>query len=213
MNVYEKLQKVQTETVATKDAYNSFGKYNYRSCESILEAVKPILNKYGCTITIRDEVQQIGERFYIKAIAAFADCENEGMVIEVSAFAREEESKKGMDGAQVTGSSSSYARKYALAGLLLLDDNKDPDTTNKHGKDKDDKEKSNEPFPDVNNRINQEQIDRLTSLTTQLKDGGKGFSEWLKKKYNTDDITTLTIGQYVKVLSTVAQNIEKERVE
>lgn len=123
------LLKIQSELKAPKNQYNNFGKYKYRNCEDILEAVKPLLLKYNCTLTIHDEIVNIGTRFYIKAIAEFKDGKE---VTTVTAFAREEEIKKGMDGSQVTGAASSYARKYALNGLFLIDDTKDADATNDH---------------------------------------------------------------------------------
>lgn len=133
MNLYEKLNKIQTELNAPKDAYNSFAKYNYRSAESILQAVKPLLKETGTVLTITDGVEMVGERIYIKATAAISDGER---VIETTAYAREPEDKKGADTSQITGAASSYARKYALCGLFAIDDNKDADATNTHGKDK-----------------------------------------------------------------------------
>ena len=127
MGVYAKLLAVQSELKAPKGQYNSFGKYKYRSCEDIVEAVKPILAKYKALIMLDDEIVEIAGRFYVKATARFLDCES-GDSTGVSAYAREDESKKGMDGAQVTGATSSYARKYALNGLFLLDDTEDVDT-------------------------------------------------------------------------------------
>ena len=127
MNIYEKLQIIQTELKAPKNQYNSFGKYKYRSCEDIQEGVKPLLAKTKTALIISDEVTVIGERYYIKATATLFDCESEEKIINI-AYAREEESKKGMDGSQVTGASSSYARKYALNGLFCIDDTKDADT-------------------------------------------------------------------------------------
>lgn len=126
-NVYGKLLAIQRELKAPKNQYNSFGKYNYRSCEDILEGVKPLLDKYKATLFVSDSLELIGTRFYVKAIARFVDTES-GEAVESSAFARESEDKRGMDAAQVTGATSSYARKYALNGLLLIDDNKDADT-------------------------------------------------------------------------------------
>lgn len=131
MNVHQKLMKVQSELKAPKGQYNSFGKYHYRSCEDILEGVKPLLSQYGATITLSDSIEVIGDRVYVKAVATFRDVES-GETVENVAFAREENEKKGMDGAQVTGASSSYARKYCLNGLLLIDDTKDPDTDENH---------------------------------------------------------------------------------
>jgi hypothetical protein len=125
-----KLKLIQSELKAPKNQRNTFGNYNYRSAEDILEAVKPLLLKHECTMTISDTIVEVGGRVYVKATATFLDGDNR---TEVCAFAREEETKKGMDAAQITGSASSYARKYALNGLFLIDDTKDPDATNDHG--------------------------------------------------------------------------------
>ena len=131
MNNYEKLLSIQSELKSPKSQYNSFGKYSYRSCEDILESLKPLLVKYKSVVYISDSLEHIGERFYVKATVTFVDCEKpETTPITVTAYAREEESKKGADGSQVTGASSSYARKYALNGLFDIDDTKDSDTTN-----------------------------------------------------------------------------------
>ena len=121
----KKLIAIQADLKAPKGNYNSFGKYNYRSCEDILEAVKPLLVREECILIITDDIVQIGDRFYVKATARITDGTE---TMEVTAFAREEKEKKGMDGSQVTGTASSYARKYALNGLFLIDDNKDADT-------------------------------------------------------------------------------------
>jgi hypothetical protein len=123
------LVKIQAELKAPKNQTNAFGKYKYRSAEDIVEAVKPILSKYGTALVISDEVLQVGDRIYVKATASLLHLEE---VISVSGWAREEEVKKGMDAAQITGSASSYARKYALNGLFAIDDTKDADSTNEH---------------------------------------------------------------------------------
>jgi len=128
MTIYEKLSAVQTRLNAPKNRQNKFGGYSYRSCEDILEAVKPLLKEVKAAIKLNDIVAQIGERYYINAQAYFIDIEKAGEFIVAEAFAREPEDKKGMDSAQITGTASSYARKYALNGLLLIDDAKDPDT-------------------------------------------------------------------------------------
>lgn len=127
MSVYEKLSKVQTELKAPKGQYNSFGKYKYRSCEDILEAVKPLNAKHGVVLTVGDEVVEISNRFYVKATATFVDIESGEKIIN-TALAREDDAKKGMDGSQITGTASSYARKYCLNGLYCIDDTKDADT-------------------------------------------------------------------------------------
>ena len=133
-NVYQKLMEVQSKLKAPKSQYNSFGKYSYRSCEDILEALKPLLNEVGAIVNISDQVKLIGDRYYIEATAMFLDV-NTGDSIISKAIAREDESKKGQDLAQLSGATSSYARKYALNGLFAIDDNKDSDATNTHGKD------------------------------------------------------------------------------
>ena len=125
--LYEHLMLIQTELKAPKNLYNSFGKYKYRNAEGICEAVKPYLSKYNVALTISDEVCEIGSRIYVKATATLTDIKTFDSV-SVSAYAREADDKKGMDFAQVTGATSSYARKYALNGLFLLDDTKDVDT-------------------------------------------------------------------------------------
>ena len=122
----EKLIHIQSRLKAPKGNYNSFGKYKYRSCEDILEAVKPLLVEEGLTLTLSDEIEHIGDRYYVRATASLY--ENDNLIAIVSAYAREEDTKKGMDASQITGTASSYARKYALNGLFLIDDTKDADT-------------------------------------------------------------------------------------
>ncbi len=138
MNIYEKLSNIQAELKAPKGQFNKFGGYKYRSCEDILEAVKPLCKKYKVVLILDDTLENIGNRYYIKAIAKLIDIEQPyeewGDDIKSvncicnSAYAREEETKKGMDGSQITGTASSYARKYALNGLFNIDDTKDADT-------------------------------------------------------------------------------------
>ena len=134
MNIYEKLLKTQVELKAPKGQYNSFGKYKYRSCEDILEALKPVLDKFKLTLFIKDDVIEVNGRNYVKAVITLVNIEKPDEIIETSALAREEETKKRMDGSQITGASSSYARKYALNGMFMIDDTKDSDSTNTHGK-------------------------------------------------------------------------------
>lgn len=125
--IYQRLAAVQMDLKAPKNQYNSFGKYKYRSCEDIIEAAKPLCIANGLLLTLGDTVSLIGDRFYVCATAKVTDvCTGESY--EQSAFAREEESKKGMDGSQITGTASTYARKYALNGLFAIDDTKDADT-------------------------------------------------------------------------------------
>jgi hypothetical protein len=142
MSILTKLLAVQQALKAPKDQFNGFGKYSYRSCEGVLEALKPHLQANKMTVILSDTIKEIGGRVYVEATATATDVET-GEGISVTAYAREEEVKKGMDASQVTGASSSYARKYALNGLFAIDDNKDSDVTNngdnssdkpKHGK-------------------------------------------------------------------------------
>ena len=126
MGIYEKLMTVQQNLKCSKNQYNSFGKYKYRSCEDILEGLKPCLKEVGATVTIQDEIVEIGSRIYVKATATFTDID--GAFVQNTAYAREPETKSGMDLAQLTGATSSYARKYALNGLFMIDDTKDADT-------------------------------------------------------------------------------------
>lgn len=152
LNLVQKLAKIQLELKAPKNQRNKFGNYNYRSAEDILEAVKPLAIKYGCVVNVSDDVvfvpcetkhiaknadgefiDEYAGRIYVKATVTLMDCDSD-KTISVTASAREEENKKGMDGSQVTGASSSYARKYALNGMFAIDDTKDSDATNDHGK-------------------------------------------------------------------------------
>lgn len=165
MKPFEKLLAIQSELKCNKSQYNQFGKYNYRSCEDILEAVKPLLAKHKATLFLTDEIKQVGARYYVEATAHFVDIES-GEEITVKAFAREEENKKGMDGSQVTGASSSYARKYSLNGLFDIDDTKDSDATNTHGK---------EPTPP------KEPTPRQT-LITKLKEKGIDVNAYAAEK-------------------------------
>ena len=129
----KELVAIQNRLNAPKDLFNKFGNYKYRSCESILAAVKPLLDETKCTLVISDEIIMVGTRVYVKATATLTN--EKGESTSSTAYAREEESKKGMDASQVTGSTSSYARKYALNGLFAIDDVKDADATNTHGVD------------------------------------------------------------------------------
>lgn len=132
MSIHAKLRSLQAELKAPKGQRNSFGNYNYRSAEDILEALKPLAVKHKLTFQVWDEIVAVGDRVYVKSYVSCSD--DDGVELRSTAYAREEESKKGMDGSQVTGAASSYARKYALNGMLLIDDTKDSDATNTHGK-------------------------------------------------------------------------------
>ena len=130
----KRLLVIQQYLKAPKDQYNSYGEYKYRSAEGILEAVKPLLEETKTVLTITDDMVQLGERYYVVATATLYDAENNKEIHHCTAMAREQEIKKGMDSAQITGSTSSYARKYALNGLFAINDVDDPNATNTHGK-------------------------------------------------------------------------------
>ena len=155
MELLKQLSEIQQKLNVPKNQYNSFGGYNFRSCEDILNALKPLLN--GLILTLNDDLVLIGERYYIKATATISDGTNS---ISASSFAREEEQLKGMNTAQITGSTSSYARKYALNALFCIDDVKDPDSTNKHGKEESEETKSNKiKCPKCGKLVNKKMID------------------------------------------------------
>lgn len=176
----KRLIEIQQGLKAPKNQKNSFGGYNYRSCEDILEAVKPLLKKQGLALVINDDVIATDGRFYIKATATLFDEEGK-QIAQTSAFAREEENKKGMDASQLTGATSSYARKYALNGLFAIDDTKDSDATNTHGKEE--KKKPNEDFiPDVL----KDDTDIYSGLT-ETTDGKSALQYFLKYKTKVND--------------------------
>jgi hypothetical protein len=171
-NFKEKLLLIQSELKAPKNQVNDWGKskFKYRSCEDILEALKPILLKYRVVLSISDEVVLTGERYYLKASACLEDVESEDKKV-INAFARESESKAGMDLSQITGSASSYARKYALNGLFCIDDTKDPDSQNNR--------KEGELEEKVNNAKTREE---LTKIYKSNKGKGKEFDKLVAKK-------------------------------
>ena len=188
MGIQEKLFNIQQGLVAPKSQRNNFGNYNYRSCEDILEAVKPLLKENKCTLKLTDEIIVKADRNYVEATATITDVET-GETETTKGEAREEESKKGMDGSQITGASSSYARKYALNGLFCIDDNKDSDSTNTHGK----KE---------NKAITEAQLKRLYALSTKAGYDAKKIGEIVRVKYK-KDIKKLTKEEYDFICSSL----------
>lgn len=199
MTLKEKLLKIQTELVCGKSQWNSFNNFSFRSCEDILEAVKPFLKELKLTLKLQDELVYIGERYYIKATVILSDGKEEEVNI---AYAREEETKKGFDGSQITGSSSSYARKYALNGLFLLDDTKDADTneynnqTNKENKTK--KENKVEP-------ITQEQVKLIHTL---IKDNEELHTKIINH-YGVDSIKEMSKAQAIECISALKKGSSK----
>ena len=169
----EKLLSIQSELKVPKAQFSEFGKYNYRSCEDVLEGLKPLLAKHKVTLIINDEMIQIGDRYYVKATATLADTEKEAC-IETTAYAREAESQKGMDLSQLTGSTSSYARKYALNGLFAIDDTKDSDYTNTREKAKD---KPNKPVSNPKDKPKTEVKLYCSSCGTVIKENVALYSK------------------------------------
>lgn len=190
-----KLLEIQQKLKAPKSQFNKFGKYNYRSCEDILEAVKPILRETGCTLTISDEIVLIGDRYYIKATAHL---KGEDTNEVVTAYAREAVTKSGMDDSQITGSTSSYARKYALNGLFCIDDNKDADTDEYVVQNKQKDKPTIEPIKmpsgkevfDPNHPLWQKALDKMTE--------GKGSIKALQEKYTITASVEETIKDYLE---------------
>ena len=198
-NILMKLNKIQVELKAPKGQFNKFGNYKYRSCEDILEALKPLLEKYKAAINITDEIAVVGDRYYIRAIATLYDIES-GESIEAMAFAREDESKQGQDLSQLTGSTSTYARKYALNGLLAIDDTKDSDTTNKHGKEENkvDNKTENNKF------ISQAQQKRLFAIAKSNAELVKGVI----KKYGHESTSTIKKQEYQAICDDIEHLVE-----
>lgn len=204
MNVYEKLQAVQANLKAPKSQYNVFGKYHYRNCEDIQEAAKPLMKEVKAALIVGDRLVVEGERYYIEATARFIDCET-GEQVENVAYAREEREKKGMDASQVTGSASSYARKYALNGLFCIDDVKDADNQNNTGKSnqttksgtgRERNAEADQPAGAVLGRkITSEEMESVRSLID--KHSAKGLKmDKILKMYQIKDIAEMSEDQY-----------------
>lgn len=183
------LTDIQNELKAPKNRFNKFGNYKYRSCEDILEAVKPLLKKYDATLTIRDDIVEVGGRVYVKATTIFRAGVTVTEMAEVTAFARESESKKGMDDSQITGTASSYARKYALNGLFLIDDTKDADT---------------DEYTEQVNAVAEKKIGKTkaAALSQALKDCGQ-HEEKIMEYYKVDSLEKLTEAQHAEIMARV----------
>lgn len=192
MGIHDKLFSIQSELKVPKGNYNNLGKYKYRSCEDILEALKPICSKNKVVIQITDEIKNIGQRYYVMAVVTLIDVET-GEKISSSAFAREEETKKGMDGSQITGASSSYTRKYALGGLFGIDDTKDSDTTNAEQTNTKDSDTTN-TYQTNTKKVNSEKIKPLEICEICRKE--------IKptEKLSVDEIVKNSIASYKKKL-------------
>lgn len=195
MTIREKLTAIQTELKAPKSGYNSFGKYKYRSFEQICEAVKPLLEKHECSLIVTDSITMIGDRYYVEAKAILLDnmgsANDSNGAISATAYARESDDKKGMDASQITGTASSYARKYACNGLFLIDDTKDADTDEYH----------EQTHPDER-RARPENIRRLIDAAA-----AKNITtEQLLSRVSVDNIEELTNGMVSRLADMVARS-------
>lgn len=183
--IHEKLADIQRNLKAPKGQVNSFGGYKYRNCEDILQAAKPLTTAHGLVLTLSDEIVEVAGRVYVKATATLTDGKES---ITTTAFAREEASKKGMDASQLTGSTSSYSRKYALNGLFCIDDTKDADT-----QDNTQHETKAEPISD-------EQIARIEQQMAEYGVDVPAFEGWLKTSFGADSLSDINTEQYPHIL-------------
>lgn len=208
MSVYTKLLNVQNELKAEKTHYNEFGKYYYRNCEDIMAGAKPLCHAAGLLLTITDTIEMIGTRYYVKATANIMDTET-GDTLTVTASAREEESKKGMDGSQVTGAASSYARKYALNGLFAIDDTKDadglpPETTKSSAKPNTPKANENattgQETPNNGTQtqapISEARMKRMYTIASKKGRTESQVNDTIKAKYHVKEPNMITVDQY-----------------
>lgn len=193
----KELINIQSKLKAPKGRKNTFGNYNYRSCEDILEAVKPLLAEDGCTLTLSDEMVVVGERVYVKATADLVN--GSGEHTKVTAYAREAETKKGMDDSQITGTASSYARKYALNGLFLIDDTKDADT-DEYAK----QTKKEERITDPNKPISAREVKTLKGMAEAYK---QNISD-ICRKYKINRLEEMTNEMYGDALM-IFKELEK----
>ena len=202
MGINEKLMRIQTQIKAPKNLYNSFGKYNYRNAEGICEAVKPFLEKENVSLILVDDMVAIGNRYYLKATARLLDNENNES-IEVSAFAREPEQKKGMDESQITGTASSYARKYALNGLFLLDDTKDADTDEYHN------QTAYQQANENKTTVTSEQVGKLK--LEMIRTGAT--EQYICEYYKLNKLIDMTQEQYVNAMGMFKKTPDKKKGE
>ena len=201
MELKQKLLSIQTELKAPKNQFNSFGNYSYRSCEDILEAVKPLCKRENVLLTLSDTIKHVGERYYVEATATLYDVETDGC-ISVSAYAREEETKKGMDSSQITGAASSYARKYALNGLFNIDDTKDSDSTNEgEGKHKTSPKPKAEPKNDYQSQL-KELMDNSKGKIT-----GTMIAETIEKKFGKRKANDLNLEQFKALVKDLQEQV------
>ncbi|MCI9585676.1 MAG: ERF family protein [Bacilli bacterium] len=205
LSLYEKLSELQNKLNVPKKQYNSFGNYYYRSCDDIMEASKPICKELKCVLTCEDKIVSCDGRFYVEATARLHDLET-GESISITASAREDETKKGMDGSQITGASSSYARKYALNGLLQLDDNKDADTNEHYKQNKTNTtKKATTKTASIKTSITDAQVKTLQIL---LKEQPEGTKEKLYAKLKIESCKELSSANADKIIKQLREKKE-----
>lgn len=204
-NIYSKLSIIQSDLKVPKNQYNKFGDYSYRNCEDILEALKPILKEIGTVITLSDEIELLGNRYYIKATATLTDIDSKESVSN-SAFAREDEARKKMDGSQLTGSASSYARKYALNGLLAIDDTRDSDFLNNSTQSLSESQRGIQNNNNIPQNGNTEKYRAEIANILKAKEiPFKVFTDWLQNNLSTGNLDGLSISQLDQIKRTIAE--------
>lgn len=210
MNIFEKLLAIQGELKAPKSQYNAFGGYKYRNCEDILEAVKPHCITNKAVLFVTDKIVYVEGRHYVEATATLVDCEKPDCKISVTASAREEESKKGMDGSQITGASSSYARKYALNGLFDIDDTKDSDTTN-HGENENKNGKKPNNIPEVpKEEPKQSNYERIITLIAGTKVSANQVVEYVTEHFGAGiKVNSLNPTQFNEVYNAMKNKLKE----
>lgn len=204
MSIYKKLSNIQQNLKVNKKHFNEFANFNYRSCEDILEAVKPLLEENELLLNITDEMVLVGDRFYIQATVKILDYE--GNFVESKAYARESLEKPKMDSAQVTGSASSYARKYALNGLLCIDDEKDPDFYNNDNKKQPPKQQEPKQQETLKQLVSDIQVAEIMKLSVK---NGVGIDTILSN-YKIKTLKQLTVNQYSKLIKRFKE-LEEEK--
>lgn len=220
MNIYEKLSEIQNELKVPKGQKNTFGNYNYRSCEDIVETSKPICKKHKTVLVLTDGMIQLADRFYIESSAVLYDLESEQKIVN-QGYARESLTKKGMDDSQITGAASSYARKYALNGLFAIDDTKDADTDaykNQEGKEKAkpvtiSDEEYDRIFDEQNDLVTDKEVQTLRKLlTTPTKEATNKNINGILNKYNKFRLEELTMAEYVEIVHYI-EDLKKKQKE
>ena len=199
MGIYEKLLNIQTTLKAPKGQFNKFGNYKYRNCEDILESLKPLLFDNKVVVLINDDIVAVNDRIYIKTTVTLKDTESEEK-IETTAFAREEETKKGMDSSQITGSASSYARKYALNAMFAIDDTKDSDTTNQGTNNQKENRNTQSQKKDYKNMTEKEKIDTCIKFISANRNE---YNDLIESMVNGKEIDKIPLKELEAIVETI----------